>query len=171
MEVLKLKNWHYLKYKGHFYFCVQRCSSGVYGRFWKFQEVSQSCEGWFTCGYMWSTDANATSDRIRCVLSSLKHNISCYYFDFKTCTDVKMYCSDWCRNISAFYQLSFMLCELVFLWCHSQFASYPYTFASYSYSCKILQPYVAATVRMHCDVVLSSTGALLVKTVIENNRQ
>ena len=30
-----------------------------------------------------------------------------------------------------------------------KFASYPYTFASYSYSCKILQPYVTATVRMH----------------------
>ena len=58
----------------------------------------------------------------------------------------------------------FMLHELVFLGCHSQFASY-------SYSCKILQPYVVATVRMHSDVVLSSTGALLMKTVRENNRQ
>ena len=41
-----LKIWHYLCYKGHFYLCV----SGkrvrfleVYVRFWKFQEVSQSC--------------------------------------------------------------------------------------------------------------------------------
>ena len=61
--------------------------------------------------------------------------------------------------------------ELVFLGCHSQFASYPYTFALYSYSCKILQPYVAATVRTHSDAVLSSTGAPLMKTVIKNNRQ
>ena len=68
-------------------------------------------------------------------------------------------------------QLSFMLHELVFLGCHSQFASYPYTFASYSYSCKSLQPYVAATVRIHSDEVLSSTRALLMKTVMKNNRQ
>ena len=34
-----------------------------------------------------------------------------------------------------------------------------------------LQPYVAATVRMHSDAVLSSIGALLTKTVIEDNRQ
>ena len=60
-----------------------------------------------------------------------------------------------------------MLHELVFLGCHSQFALYPYTFASYSYSCKILQPYVAVTVRMHSNAVLCFTGALLIKTVIK----
>ena len=60
---------------------------------------------------------------------------------------------------------------LVFLGCHLQFASYPYTFVSYSYSCKILQPYVAATVRMHSDAVLSSSDALVMKTVMENNHQ
>ena len=61
-----------------------------------------------------------------------------------------------------------MLHELVFLGCHSQIASYPpYTFASYSYGCKILQPYVAATMRMRSDAVLSSTGALLMKTLIK----
>ena len=65
----------------------------------------------------------------------------------------------------------FMLHELVFLGCYWQFTWYPYTFGSYSYSCKILQPYVADTVRMHSNVVLSSNGALLIKTVIENNRQ
>ena len=42
-------------------------------------------------------------------------------------------------------------------------------FASYSYSCKILQPCVAAKVRVHSDAVLSSTGALLMKSVIESN--
>ena len=47
----------------------------------------------------------------------------------------------------------------------------PYTFASYSYSCKILQPYVAAMVWMYSDAVLSSTGAFLMKTIIKNNRQ
>ena len=36
-----------------------------------------------------------------------------------------------------------------------------------SYSCKILQPYVAATVRTHSDAVLSSTSAPLMKTVIK----
>ena len=46
-----------------------------------------------------------------------------------------------------------------------------YTFALYSYSCKILQPYVAATIRTHSDAVLPSTGAHLMKTVIKNNRQ
>ena len=34
-----------------------------------------------------------------------------------------------------------------------------YTFTLYSYSCKILQPYVAATIRTHSDAVLPSTGA------------
>ena len=58
-----------------------------------------------------------------------------------------------------------MLHELVFLGCHSQFASYSYKFALYSYSCKILQPYVAATVWTHSDAVLFSTGAPLMKTV------
>ena len=91
-----------------------------------------------------------------------KHNISCYYYDFKTCTvqtDAEIY--------QPGNQLSFMLHELVFLGCHSQFASYPYTFASYSYSCKILQPYVVATVRMHSDAVSSSTNTLLMKPVIK----
>ena len=60
-------------------------------------------------------------------------------------------------------QLSFMMYELV---CHSQFASYPYTFASYPYtfasylhSCKILEPCVVATVRMHSNAIFSSIGA------------
>ena len=44
--MLKLKNWHYLNYKHHFYLWVQQKTNvflDVYGRFWKFQEVSQSC--------------------------------------------------------------------------------------------------------------------------------
>ena len=95
------------------------------------------------------------------VLSSPRLNIFCYYFDFKTCTvqtDPEIHQS---RN-----QLSFMLHELVFLWCHSQNlqnALYPYTFASYSYGGKTLQPYVAA-VGIRSDAVLSSTGA-------ENNHE
>ena len=35
IEVFKLKNWHYLNYKGHFYLCVQRKTNtflDVYGR-------------------------------------------------------------------------------------------------------------------------------------------
>ena len=58
-------------------------------------------------------------------------------------------------------QLSFILDELVFLGYHSQFASY-------SYMCKILQPYVASTVRMHSDGVFSSVGASRMKTFIKN---
>ena len=54
--------------------------------------------------------------------------------------------------------LSFMLHELVYLGYHSQMALYPYSFASYSYSCKILQPYVAATVEIHSDELFSSIG-------------
>ena len=75
-------------------------------------------------------------------------------------------------------QLSFMLHELVFFGCHSQFASYRYTFAPYRYtfapylySYKILQPYVTATVRMHSDGVSSSTGPPLMKTITKNNSQ
>ena len=97
------------------------------------------------------------------VLSSWKQNISCYYFNFKTCADAEIPLPD--------NQLSFMLHELVFLVCHLQFALYPYTFASYSYGCKIFQPYVAATVRMHSNAVLSSTCALLIKTVVEKSCQ
>ena len=36
---------------------------------------------------------------------------------------------------------------------------YGVSLVSYSHSCKILQPYFAATVRMHSDAVLSFTGA------------
>ena len=64
-----------------------------------------------------------------------------------------------------------MLHELVSLWYHSHFAFYPYSIASYSYSYKILKLYIAATVRMYSDTVLSSTGVLLLKTSIKNNRQ
>ena len=44
--MLKLKNWHYLSYKDHFCWCVVRKTNAfldVYEHFWKFQEVSQSC--------------------------------------------------------------------------------------------------------------------------------
>ena len=56
-------------------------------------------------------------------------------------------------------QLSFMLNKLVLLGYHSQFVSYPYTFSSYSHSSKILQPYVAATVRMYSDAIFFSIRA------------
>ena len=62
-----------------------------------------------------------------------------------------------------------MLHELVLFWCHSQFAGYPYTFASYSHSCKILQPYVVATVRMHSNARFFSIGASRMKTFIRIN--
>ena len=41
-----LKIWHHLNYKGHFYLCEHQKTNAFldfYGRFWKFQEVSQSC--------------------------------------------------------------------------------------------------------------------------------
>ena len=78
-----------------------------------------------------------------------------------------MYCLDDAEIPHSGNQLSFILHELIFLGWHTQIASYRYMFASYSYGCKILQPYVAATVRMRFDAVLSSTGALLMKTVIK----
>ena len=92
------------------------------------------------------------------VLSSPRHDIFCYYFDFKTCTvqtDPEIHQS---RN-----HLSFMLHELVFSLVSFANALYPYTFASYSYGRKTLQPYVAA-VGIRSDAVLSSTGA-------ENNHE
>ena len=73
-----------------------------------------------------------------------------------------MYCLD-------YDQLSFMLHELVFLGYHLQFASYPCSFTLYPYSCKISQPYAAATVGIHSDSVFSSIGASRMKTVIEIN--
>ena len=65
-----------------------------------------------------------------------------------------MYCLDHAERPHPDDQLSFMLHEQVFLGCHSQFPSYPYTFASYSHSCNILKLYVVATVRMHSDALL-----------------
>ena len=82
-----------------------------------------------------------------------------------------MYCSGNAERRGLDNLLSFMLYELVSLGYHSHFASYPYSFASYSYSCKILQPYVMTTTRMHFDAVSSSTGVPLMKTVIKDNRQ
>ena len=77
-----------------------------------------------------------------------------------------MYCLDYAERPHSGNPLSFVLHEPVFLGYHSQFASYPYTFASYSHSCKILQPYVATTVRMHSDAIFSSIGASQMKTFI-----
>ena len=79
-----------------------------------------------------------------------------------------MYCFDNAERPHPCSQLSFMLDELVFLGCHSQFASYLYTFASYSHSRKILQLCVVATVRMHSDAIFSSIGASRMKTFIRN---
>ena len=48
-----------------------------------------------------------------------------------------------------------LLDNLVFFirWESFSFLSYPYLFASHSHSCRILQPYVPATVQMHSDSV------------------
>ena len=62
-----------------------------------------------------------------------------------------MYCSHNTGRFQLDNLLSFMSHELIFLGYHSHFASY-------SYSYKILQPNVAATVLMHSDAALSSTG-------------
>ena len=79
-----------------------------------------------------------------------------------------MYRLDYAERPPPGNQLSFRLHELVFLGRHSQFASYPYTFASYSHSCRILQPCVLATVRIHSDAIFSSIGASRMKTLIKN---
>ena len=82
-----------------------------------------------------------------------------------------MYCSDNAERLRLDSFLSFMFHELVLLGYHSHFVSYPHSFVCYSDSCNVLQSYSAATVRMHSDAVLSSTGASLMKTGIKNNRQ
>ena len=67
-----------------------------------------------------------------------------------------------------------MLHELVCLWCHSQNILYHCIhtqFASYLYGSKILQPYIAATVGIRSDAVLSSTGALMIETIMKNDCQ
>ena len=74
-----------------------------------------------------------------------------------------MYCPDNEEKIHIDNLLSFMLHELVFSRYISHLASYQYSFASYSYSCKILQQYIAATVWMHSDTLVSSTSAPLIK--------
>ena len=67
--------------------------------------------------------------------------------------------------------VSFMLYELAFLGCHSQFLWNLHTFASYSYNCKILQPYLSATVRMSSDAVFILHRAPLTKTVINTSNR
>ena len=81
-----------------------------------------------------------------------------------------MCCSDNAKRLQLDNLLSFMLHKLVILGYQSHFASYPYSFASCSYSCKILQPYVAPTVWMHYDEDYPPSGAPLLKTVIKNHR-
>ena len=81
-----------------------------------------------------------------------------------------MYCLGYAERPQPDNQLSFMLHGLVFLAYHLQFASYLYSFASYSYSCKILQPYVVARVRMHSDAVFASICASRTKTFIKRMR-
>ena len=43
-----------------------------------------------------------------------------------------------------------------------------YTFVLYWHSCKILQPYVNVTERMHSDAIFFSVGASEMKTFIKN---
>ena len=78
-----------------------------------------------------------------------------------------MYCLDYAERLQPNNVLSFKLHELVFLRYNSQFASNPYSFASYSYRFKVLQPYVAATVKMHSDVAFSFIVAFRMTTVIK----
>ena len=79
-----------------------------------------------------------------------------------------MHCLDDAETPHPSNQLSFMLHELVFFGCHLQFALYPYTFASYSDSCTILQPYIAATVRMRYDAIIFSNNASRMEKFIKN---
>ena len=44
-------------------------------------------------------------------------------------------------------------------------------FASYLYGSKILQPYIAATVGIRSDALLSSTRALMIETIMKNDCQ
>ena len=70
MEVVTLKNWHYLNYKGHLYLCVQRKTNeflDVYGRVWKFQEVSQS-------------EANAVGENSSFIFTVCVKSVRLYHF-------------------------------------------------------------------------------------------
>ena len=71
-----------------------------------------------------------------------------------------MYCLHYVERPQPDNRLSSMFHELVFLGYNSQFAFY-------SYSWRILQPYVAATVRKSCDAIFSSIGASRIKTFIK----
>ena len=66
-----------------------------------------------------------------------------------------MYCMDCAETRQPDNLVSFMLHELIFLGCDSQFASHAYLFASYLYGCKILQPNVAARA-LRCGILLHS---------------
>ena len=72
-----------------------------------------------------------------------------------------MYCLGYPERPHPCNQLFFMLHELVFL-------GYLSRFASYSYSCQILQPYIAGMVQMHSDGLFFSVGASQIKTFIKN---
>ena len=98
-----------------------------------------------TGGFVKSDSCNRLPIRIRRPINGpifRKQNKYCYYFNFKA----YMFCLGYAIRPQSRNQLFFMLQELVFLGYHWQFALY-------SYSCKILQPYVAATVRMQSDAV------------------
>ena len=68
-------------------------------------------------------------------------------------------------------QQSFMPHELVFLGYRLHFTSYPllirFVFAD-SYSSKILQPFIAATVRIHSDAVFFSIVVSRMKRFVKN---
>ena len=76
-----------------------------------------------------------------------------------------MYCLDYAERPQPFIQLSSMLHQMVRVSLAARFVSV--LSVPYSYSCKILPPYIAATVRMHSDAVFSSIGASQMKTLIK----
>ena len=77
-----------------------------------------------------------------------------------------MYCLHYAERPQPDNQLSFKLHKLVFsrVSFTVRFVSVINRFVQF----KILQPYVARTVRMHSDAVFSSIGASQIETVIKN---
>ena len=77
-----------------------------------------------------------------------------------------MYCLDYAERPHPGNQL-FLCCMNWYSWGVIR-SSHTYSFASYSHSCKILQPCVVATVRMHSNAIFSSISVSRMKTFIKN---
>ena len=77
-----------------------------------------------------------------------------------------MYCLGYAERPQSFIQLSSMLHQMVRVSLTARFVSVLIG-SVFVHSCKILPPYIAATVWMQSDAVFSSIGASRMKTLIK----